>query len=161
MDMNEILAKAVASADPAVRGVAIRFRRLEQEMVGLNTFLATYGEGIEEAMSIPSPPKVKAVSTSTKTSGDRNAAAPRASSDDFVMRIKAVLTSNGAPLGISALYEAFFVQYPDQTKTSAESFRQKLVKRRHLINLLPGRIGYWPVDVPMPESIRLEEQLAA
>jgi len=158
MDMNTILEKAVASADPAVRGVAIRFRRLEHEMVGLNTFLATYGEGLEEAATTLSTQKQKTAPVHAKPNGSTGA---RLTSDDFTMRVKTVLTGNGGPLGISALYEAFFTQYPDQTKVSSESFRQKLVKRRNLIDLLPGRAGYWPIDVPLPDGVSTEEPIAA
>jgi hypothetical protein len=150
---KEALEKAAASPDPAVRMAATRYYKLQQELHALDGFFTFYSQAYSES-AVQAPARAKpAVKTAlTLTS--------RAGMDAFIRHVCELLRLNGQPVRMKRLYDSFYESYPNEDKVSEETFRQRLVKKRHLVQLIEHR-GYWPADTDVPEATDMENELAA
>ena len=147
MDITQVLEKAAASSDPAVRAQAIRYQKLKAEGEALDAFFAFYGQALTEAPPTAAAPKTPA----RLPMPARPAAKPVVgiAVDDFVERVKAALLAHGEPVKVGKLFNLFSVANPDVTQFNADTFRQKLFKLRDRIQLIEGR-GYWPAGHVVP-----------
>ncbi len=139
VSVTDAIERAIVSPDPAVRSAAIRYRSLEQELQGLESFFSFYGRA--QAESVGAPPSA---AKSRTVPGGKVAT-------EFIGRVRDLLVKRGEPLRTSQLYVAFYEEYPDQEKLDSEVFRQRLAKHRMLIQHIEG-VGHWPADLPLPTA---------
>lgn len=144
-NLREALEKAAASPDPAVRMTALRYKKLEQEKQVLDGFFQFYTQACADSTVQAPPLRTKATSKSPLT------VTSRAPMDAFLRRVCDLLLSHGQPVRMKRLYGAFYERYPDEDKISEETFRQRLVKKRNIVQLVEHR-GYWPADTAVPEG---------
>lgn len=176
-DMQAVLDKAASSPDPVIRGAAIRYKTLQAEFTSLEGFFEFYqreagvfsktgaagkavgnagkagvvgnagkANGVEKVVSTAEA--TAKLRTSSSSSPGSRVLPPLGSATQFSERIIAVLKANGSPMKLSHLYEAYKASYEDPS-LRADTFRQRLVKRRDEIALIEGR-RYWPTGYPVP-----------
>ncbi len=147
-DVKEALDKAAASSDQAVRSMAIRYRELQNEFNQYEAFFSIYKQGIRSNGTATStrPPV-----TRERTPVMRTPAVPRTDRvDTFSLALQTILTTAGHPMKLNEIYTTYQEQHPED-QTTIETFRQRLVKRRGIVTLIP-RQGYWWGDAPLTET---------
>lgn len=149
MTIDEVLEKAAASTDPAVRNQAIRYRKIKIETEGLEAFFSCYAQALAETPNgAPA-----AIIVPRRAAAVPGRPAPAVPGDVFAKLVGSTLTAYGKPLKIGKLYDLFCEKHPDVAPTSAATFRQKLFKQRDKIKLIEGE-GYWPADVALTGGIQ-------
>ena len=147
-DMKEALDKAAASMDPAVRNMALRYRELQQEFGQYEAFFAIYKQGTSTNGS--APPIARAAAAPRGRAPATRQATPRADKVDvFGTAMRTILLENGHPMKLKDVYAVYQQTHPED-QTSIETFRQRLVKRRSMLELIPQQ-GYWWADAPLAE----------
>jgi|SRR5579859_471881 len=146
-DMKDALDRAASSPDPAVRNMAIRYRETQQELANYEGFFAIYKQGVKTNGVAPvTRPAAATRSTTAKapsmSRSDRN--------DTFSTSMKNILTQNGQPMKLNEVHAAYQAQHPEDP-TSKETFRQRLVKRRDIITLVPHQGYLWIDEQPKSE----------
>jgi hypothetical protein len=125
---KDLLELATSSPDPAVRALAIRRHKLDQEIEVLDGFFNLYGE--ESQSHAPSTAALIAPDESRR--------------EVFLAAVKNILREASDPLPLATFYEVFQQQHPEIKISTKEYFRQKLYDVRDTISLLPGQGYYLP-----------------
>lgn len=147
-DMKEALDKAAASSDQAVRSMALRYRELQKEFEQYDAFFVIYKQGVtlNNSAAVARPVAVK-----ERALVPRAAPVARGSKvDTFSTAMQAILIAAGRPMKLNEVYTTYQEQHQED-QTTIETFRQRLVKRRGTITLIPRR-GYWWADAPLPDA---------
>jgi hypothetical protein len=147
-DMKEALDKAAISSDQAVRNMAIRYREMRNEFEQYEAFFNIYKLGVKPngtATVVRAPAVVRERTLAPRTSTPRSDRV-----DTFSTAMQAILIATGHPMKLNEVYTTYQEQHPED-QTTIETFRQRLVKRRGVITLIP-RQGYWWADAPLPSE---------
>jgi hypothetical protein len=146
-EMREALDKAAASPDPAVRNMAIKYQEMQQEFGQYEAFFNIYKQGIRKNGAAPAAARSSA--TRERLHLPTPAARPRTGRvDNFSAAAQALLLAHGQPMKLKEIYTTYQQAYPED-QTTIETFRQRLVKKRELITLVPRR-GYWWAAAELP-----------
>jgi hypothetical protein len=127
---------AMASPDPAVRGLALHRQQLQAEMDRVDGFFANYAALHEVINNAPTtvpttPPKAvpevrKQPKKSTGTALDRD-------QRGFVPRVAGIIRRNGGAMRLTDLEEAMRQDFPDMVSIKSESFRKRLFSWREML----------------------------
>src|ERR1700761_3663729 len=150
-EMRAALDKAAASADPAVRAMALNYKEMELKLESLRAFFNFYANGsvpgeISEVRAVqPHPGRPPRTAGTPGRKPGKGSNKP----DAFTEAILGILQRSAAPIRLPELqsaYEALNLEPPMQK----ESFRQRMHKRQksNEVVLIP-RVGFW---LPEPKT---------
>lgn len=156
-EIKEAIEAAASSQDPAVRGMAIRYKTMERELADMEPFFSFYAKAQGEAAQVKAAAAPAAAAKKPAKPQPKRPAAP-ASSDmqAFVDQVKQIIAANEHPLSPG---EVFLVMQRNGTANglSQDTVRKRLwdAKNRGLLVSHDG--GYWPADVALPQPAEMAD----
>jgi hypothetical protein len=141
---REAVELALSSPDPTIRSVAMRRKAIEPEIAQLDGFLAMYKNLHADPGAAASPPRP-----------DPRPAPPPLG--DFVGMVRATLREAGRPLALGALFDAYWARQPEQTPTTKDAFRRRLVTAKDQVACTDGT--YWPEGEAVPVATQRAQRV--
>lgn len=143
MTIEEILVQAAASSDQAVRGMAVRYKRLQAKLRDMEPFFDAYAAAVAE---VEAEPQAAAIAAPKKANGAKRQPQPGVSipQEDFLRLARETLAAHGSPLPLGEFYDRFCAHAVGHPLPKRESFRQRLLTLREHIPL--NGHDYWLAD---------------